>query len=597
MSTQIFDLEVYCDYFLVGFRDADTQGTLALEMYDGQPLDLRALKRMMGTHRLVSFNGKRFDAPLITLALSGATNLELKRAANWIIEKNGQPWQFERQFDVVIPENWNHIDIFDVAPGMASLKIYAGRLHSKRLQDLPLEPNASVLPEQRAVLLDYCVNSDTVATLDLYRKLLPQIELREKMTAEYGIDLRSKSDAQIAEAVIKSRVAVLLDRKIERPTIPPGTIYKYKAPAWLDFTTLQLQEAMRLATTVPFVVADSGAIQMPDELGKLKITLGQSVYQMGIGGLHSTESGVTHEADADHILVDRDVVSYYPAIILNCGLFPRHLGPAFLRVYRTLVERRLDAKHTGDKVTADALKITINGSFGKLGSKWSVLYSPDLLIQTTVTGQLSLLMLIEMLEAEGIGVVSANTDGVVMRCPLTKIAAMDGVVLAWETVTGFETEATHYRALHSRDVNNYIAIKTDGYAKLKGAYAPAALQKNPTNEICSEAVVKFLKTGADIAETIAQCDDVRKFVTIRQVKGGAIDQDGSYLGKAVRWYYSASVTGPLRYKVNNYTVARSDGAHPLMQLPESVPADIDRGWYVREALSILRDIGFAKGLL
>lgn len=596
MPTQIFDLEVYRDYFLVGFRNVETQETLALEMFEGHPLDLRTLKGMMARNRLVSFNGKRFDAPLVALALTGATNEELKRAANWIIEKNAQPWQFESQFDVVIPEGWDHIDIFDVAPGMASLKIYAGRLHSKRLQDLPLAPDASVPPELRPVLRDYCVNSDTVATQDLFNKLLPQIELREKMSAEYGIDLRSKSDAQIAEAVIKVRVSKLLGRKVERPKIPPGTVYRYKAPAWLEFDTEQLREALRIATSVPFVVSDSGAIQMPDELGDLKIALGQSVYQMGIGGLHSTESCVTHEADSEHILVDRDVASYYPAIILNCALYPRHLGPAFLKVYRTLVQRRLDAKHAGDKVTADALKITINGSFGKLGSKWSALYSPDLLIQTTVTGQLSLLMLIEMLEAEGVSVVSANTDGVVMRCPRHLIPAMDGAVLAWETATGFETEATEYRALHSRDVNNYIAIKTDGYAKLKGAYAPAALQKNPTNEICAEAVVKFLKNGGDIAETIAHCNDPRKFVTIRQVKGGAIDQAGNYLGKAVRWYYSTEVSGPLRYKVNNYTVARSEGARPLMQLPDSVPADIDRGWYVREALSILGDIGFAKGL-
>ena len=39
-------------------------------------------------------------------------------------------------------------------------------------------------------------------------------------------------------------------------------------------------------------------------------------------------------------------------------------------------------------------KIQINGSFGKLGSKYSLLYAPDLLLQTTITGQLALLMLI-----------------------------------------------------------------------------------------------------------------------------------------------------------------------------------------------------------
>lgn len=592
MITEIFDIEVYSNYFLVAFRDVDTGAVRTFEQHDDATLDTRALRRHMGTRRLVSFNGKRFDAPLAAYAIAGASCMELKALANAIINRNLQPWQAEDQFKFSIPEDWDHVDIFDVAPGMASLKIYAGRLHSKKLQDLPIAPEDEIAPEQRPILLDYCVNGDTVATLDLYRKLQPQLELRETMSADYKIDLRSKSDAQIAEAVIKSQVGRLLAKKIERPIIPSGTGYKYRAPFWLSFQTPALQEALRVATSADFFVSDGGAMLMPKELGGMKITLGNSTYKMGIGGLHSTESCVAHHADDNTVIIDRDVASYYPAIILGCNLYPKHLGPAFLKVYRTIVQRRLDAKHAGDKVTADALKITINGSFGKLGSKWSALYSPDLLIQTTVTGQLALLMLIEMLESVGVEVVSANTDGVVMKCAKVNIAAMDAAVTTWELCTGFETEATHYRALYSRDVNNYIAIKTDGAAKLKGAYAPAGLMKNPTNEIVAEAVVKFLKTGEDIEQTILRCDDVRKFVTIRQVKGGGVDQAGGYLGRAVRWYYSTEVQGPLRYKVNGYTIARSEGAKPLMQLPDAPPSDLDRQWYVREAMSVLGDVGY-----
>lgn len=595
-KTKIFDLEVYRNYFLAAFRDVDTGAVRTFEMYEGQDLDRKLLRKMMGAFRLVSFNGKRFDAPIVAYALEGATCAELKELADTIINRNLQPWQVAGQFGFDIPEDWDHIDIFDVAPGMASLKIYAGRLHSRKLQDLPIHPDDDITPEQREILRDYCVEGDTVATLDLWNKLQPQIALRESMTAEYGIDLRSKSDAQIAEAVIRSKVSQRLKEKIERPVIAPGTLYQYKAPAWLKFQTDVLRDALELTTSVEFCVSDSGAMQMPKELSTLKIALGSSTYQMGIGGLHSTESCVSHWADADTVIIDRDVASYYPAIILGCRLYPRHLGEAFLHVYREIVDRRLAAKRSGDKVTADSLKITINGSFGKLGSKWSTLYSPDLLIQTTVTGQLALLMLIESLELAGAPVVSANTDGVVIKCPRDRIAAMDECVAQWEKVTGFETEATEYRALYSRDVNNYIAVKPDGSAKMKGVFAPATLQKNPVNEICAESVVRFLKGGPSIEDTIAQCSDIRKFVTVRQVKGGGIDQAGNYLGRAVRWYYSTAESEPLRYKVNGYKIPRSEGARPLMQLPDEVPADLDREWYVTEAYQILTSIGFAKEL-
>lgn len=596
MQTEIFDTEVYVNYFLIAFRDVRTGRVTTFEQHDGHPLDTRALRKHMGTRRVVSFNGKRFDAPLVALAMTGASCEMLKHCANLIIEKNLQPWQVADRMDFSIPDDWDHIDLFDVAPGMASLKIYAGRLHSKKLQDLPIEPDAVITPEQREQLRDYCINGDTVATLDLWNKLQPQIDLRIAMSAEYGIDLRSKSDAQIAEAVIKSQVQKLLAKKVERPTIPSGTEYRYKAPEFLTFHTQQMRDALAVITSTPFYVADGGSMLMPKEVSALKIKMGTSTYQMGIGGLHSTESCVAHHADEDTLLIDRDVASYYPAIILGCNLYPRHLGGSFLKVYRKLVQRRLDAKHAGDKVTADALKITINGSFGKLGSKWSALYSPDLLIQVTITGQLALLMLIEMLEAEGVSVVSANTDGVVMKCPRSRVPAMDSAVAMWEFLTGFETEATHYRALYSRDVNNYIAIKQDGGAKLKGVYAPAALQKNPTNEISAEAAREFLKSGKDIAEHVNACDDIRKFVTIRQVKGGGVDQAGNYLGRAVRWYYAKGVTAPMTYKVNGYKIPRSEGARPLMQLPDAVPGDLDRDWYIREAYEILDDVGFTKGL-
>ena len=35
MATEIFDLEVYVDYFLVAFRDVDTLAVTTFEQYEG----------------------------------------------------------------------------------------------------------------------------------------------------------------------------------------------------------------------------------------------------------------------------------------------------------------------------------------------------------------------------------------------------------------------------------------------------------------------------------------------------------------------------------------------------------------------------------
>lgn len=584
------DLEVYKNYFLAAFRNIENGKTVLIEMYQGHPLDTQRILRILRNHTIVTFNGINYDVPILCLSLKqGTTNADLKRASDAIILQNLKPWDLERQFGVPKLPWLDHIDLIEVAPGQASLKIYGGRLHSKRMQDLPIAPNDLIGPDDRLKLSSYCAN-DLETTIDLYKKLKPQIDLRISMTEEYGVDLRSKSDAQIAEAVIKTQVEKLKGDRVFRPEILNDYEFVYKKPDFIKFKTEPLKVILELVVNSEFTLNSSGSVVMPKSLESAKIKIGSSVYRMGIGGLHSSEKGTLHKSDGKYVMKDKDVRAYYPTIILNQNLYPDQLGLEFLTVYKRIVDRRVAAKKAGDKVTDDALKITINGSFGKFGSRWSVLYSPNLLIQTTITGQLALLMLIESLESAGFRIVSANTDGIVIKCPRDRELVMETIIKSWEVQCSFDTEEAIYEALYSRDVNNYIALKKGGGVKLKGAYAPPGLQKNPSNQICVDAVVNYLTKGIPVDETIEWCCDVRKFVTIRQVKGGGM-KDGQYLGKAVRWYYAKDEQGFIEYKLNGNKVAKSDGAKPLMVLPDLLPNDIDYDWYNREATDILHDIG------
>ena len=212
------------------------------------------------------------------------------------------------------------------------------------------------------------------------------------------------------------------------------------------------------------------------------------------------------------------------------------------------------------------------------------------MIRTTLTGQLSLLMLIEVLEKIGIPVVSANTDGIVIKCPRESKDTLDTVIARWEAHTKLETEETLYDALYSRDVNNYIAITTDGKAKAKGAYGNPGLSKNPQNTICSEAVVAYLSKFIPVEKTVRDCTDITKFLTLRTVKGGA-EKNGTPIGKAIRWYYADGEKGTINYVNNGNIVPRSEGAKPLMDIPETFPDDVDYEWYIRECEEILMSVG------
>lgn len=587
------DTEIYSNYFLASFYDAQSDKVIHFELYQGQDLDKQTLRKVLNNYTILTFNGINFDMPILTAALMGYNNAQLKKLCDEIIKSNLPAWQIARKHQIEVPQEWDHIDIIEVAPGQSSLKIYGARLHCPTIQDLPIEPDATITPAQRETLRDYCVN-DLRTTWALYKSLEKQVALRCDMSAQYGVDLRSKSDAQIAETVIKSELKKQTGRDYRKPELPDGVSFNYLNPRIISFKTEQLQRIFDMVLNTPFTLGGNGSVVMPKCIADTQITLGGSTYNMGIGGLHSCEKSQLVRAADGYSLADLDVASYYPSIILQQNLAPKSMGVPFLKVYQSIVDRRIKAKHSGDKVTADTLKICVNGSFGKLGSKWSALYAPDLMIQTTITGQLALLMLIESFELNGISVVSANTDGVVVRCHESKLDDMENLAFDWMLTTSYELERADYALLASRDVNNYVAVKTDGSVKGKGVFADGGLMKNPDCNIVFEAVKTYLAKGTPIAETIKGCTDIRKFLTVRKVTGGATWQ-GEYLGKAVRFYYSADVTGEtcIHYAKNSNKVPKSDGARPLMTLPDTLPGDIDYQRYINDAYELLKAVGYA----
>ena len=585
------DTEIYSNYFLASFYDAQTDKTLHFELYQGQDLDKNTLRKILNHYTILTFNGINFDMPILTAALMGYNNAQLKKLCDEIIKSNLPAWQIARKHQIEVPKDWDHIDIIEVAPGQSSLKIYGARLHCPTIQDLPIEPDATITPAQREALRQYCVN-DLRTTWALYKALEKQIALRVDMSAQYGVDLRSKSDAQIAETVIKSELKKQTGRDYRKPELPDGVSFNYLNPRIISFRTEQLQRVFAMLLNTPFELGANGAVKLPDCIAKTNIVIGNTTYNMGIGGLHSCEKSQLVQAGGGYRLFDLDVASYYPSIILQQNLAPKSMGEPFLRVYQSIVDRRIAAKRSGDKVTADTLKICVNGSFGKLGSKWSALYAPDLMIQTTITGQLALLMFIESLENNGIKVVSANTDGVVVYCHESQIDLMENLAFDWMLETSYELETNEYKLLASRDVNNYVAVKTDGSVKGKGVFANGGLMKNPDCAIIFEAVAQYLANSTPLQDTITNCRDVRKFLTVRKVTGGAV-WCGQYLGKAVRFYYSSQVESGvnIEYAKNSNKVPKSDGARPLMTLPEALPNDIDYGRYITDAAELLKQVG------
>ena len=591
----IFDIECYKDYWLAMFKRAGSDETHCFELHAKDELDKPSLSDLMRNNLTIGFNSNGYDLYMVEAALMGFDNARLKELSDEIILNNAPAWKSASRFGVEIPRHaygallWDHIDLIDVAPGKASLKIYGGRLNAPKMQDLPIKPSASISPSDRVDLREYCMN-DLETTELLYDALRKEIDLRSDMSKRYKVDLRSNGGAQVAKAVLQSELQAQ-GVTVKKPPNRSGDIFQYKDPGFIQFSDHIMQEAFARVKAATFRIRDNGQVAMPEELDAA-IEYKGGKYKFGIGGLHSQEKSQAAVCDDDHILAERDVASMYPNIILGQGMYPKSLGPKFLDVYSDIVQRRLKAKHEGDVATSNSLKLVINSSFGLFGSKYAFLYSPELMIQTTITGQLALLMLIERTEAVGAKVVSANTDGVVSLCPKAQYQALEEACFDWEMQTGMELEETRYKALYSRDVNNYAAVKTDGGVKGKGAFGRPNLMKNPQFTVVTDAIYAYLGCGAPIEQTVFACGDPRKFVMVRNVTGGALFGD-DHLGKAVRFYYSNDL-GPdtcLRYVKGGNKVPMSDGAKPMMQLVGTMPKDIDRQRYCHMAKEALKGMG------
>jgi len=626
----LFDLEVYPNYFLAAFQCYITKKIIYFEQYEGVTLDVPKLLWVMHQHCLIGFNNKNFDEPILWLALTGVSNETLKNVTDFIIKGNWRPQDVEKAYNFRMG-NINSIDLIEPSPLRNSLKGYMARLFYKRLQELVYPPETILTPAKRENVKFYCFN-DLEGTGALLTDLCPQLELRAQISQTYGLDVRSKSDPQIAEAVIVHEVTDKLGYRPKKPKIEPGTAYTYNIPHYIKYQTPLLQNMLEIVRSAEFVIDNNGSPIEPEGFKQLKeLQVGFSTYRMGIGGLHSTEECIQHVAADDVCLSEFDVGSYYPWLILTLGLYPTHLTPAFLDVYRTIVTERMYAKKrvgelkdeiaelkltegNEDKIKElqaimkhyetemNSKKLTCNGSFGKFGSKYSMLYSPDLMIQVTVSGQIALLMLIETLELDGISVVSGNTDGIVLKYDKSRYDDVLAHIKHWENVTGLTMEESRIKAMYSMNVNNYIEIKDlkgkipakfeDNY-KAKGCFSKPGLSKNPTNIICVEAATALIVGNIPIEKTIRECRDINKFLTVRTVKGGA-EKDNVYLGKIVRWYMAKNEIGHIAYIMNSKKVAKSDGAKPLMDIPSEFPGDIDYDRYIEETQEVLRDIAYYK---
>jgi hypothetical protein len=311
------------------------------------------------------------------------------------------------------------------------------------------------------------------------------------------------------------------------------------------------------------------------------------------GGLHTENKPMIFEADDEYEIIDWDVSSYYPAIIINNNQYPGHLGVEFLRGYKTMFDKRLELKPLAKKDKkikgiVGALKLAVNSVYGKSSDMQNWIYDRRLTMFTTITGELSLMMLIEAYEIAGINVISANTDGVTIRIKKTLLDKMFEINAWWCEITRYELERADYQKIIFSTVNDYLAIKTDGEVKKKGDFlTDFELHKNKSARIVSLALEQYFVNNIPINDTIMSHTNIYDFC-LRQKASKDFHYEGwnrargekKVYDKLIRYY--VSTTGEKLLKVKNHDsdstapdVAQVEAGEWVCQVRNYLPKDTD----------------------
>ncbi len=589
----VYDLEVYSNFFLCGLMTPDGIVT----QFEDKASLVTALNHIKHAgYELCGFNSGRYDDPVMSEFIRTDSIHVAYVTSKGIINDTIKPWNIQLYYPSV--------DLMPLLPGRMSLKQVGVRLYHKKLQELPIAWDKELTPTEKRIIRAYNIN-DLEITRKLLDEIQPELDLRGDLSRQYSVDLRSKGDSGIAEEVISQEVGGVIKRtkadlkRMAQQNIADNHLIKVSAPSWWDSFafginshTRSIVESQSKRFDTPIPLNNSGRLALPPIEN---LYLDDKYYAIGAGGLHSIDGPGSYEPNQDEFLVDIDVISYYPKNMLTNELFPRHMGQHFGDVFQDLVEQRLTAKRAGDKVTADRLKITINGTFGKTSDPYSALYDPQVTASTTIIGQVSLLILIAMLADTGLKTVSANTDGITVIGHTAHRHHLENTVMQWEAITGFNMEYTEYAGIYYRDVNNYIANVAGGKEekqKTKGVFAVGDnidLRHALKGNIIAESVKRWLVYGTPMEDTIRECTDINQFLlTHSSGKAFKCKWWGNDIGGLVRFYKSRRLSSTSIDKIHQgtgkvTTVPQSDNCVPLQDLPDSFPEDLDYNWYVTES--------------
>jgi hypothetical protein len=587
--TYIFDCEVFAYDWLFVFKEIESGAYTVIHN------DNEAIKQFMESDPLLcGFNNKHYDQFILKAVLADASPEMVKEVNDHIIS-GGVGWEHPLVRGCRI--YFDQFDLFDDCQMGLSLKAIEAHLGMDiKESEVDFNIDHPLTTEELEETILYCKH-DVDATEKLYHLRKGYLENKLTLGRVKGItDTKAlyMTNAKLTAAYLDAQPKEHSD---EREYVYPDNLLREYIPNEV-FEFFNRLYDKNLSDEEVFT-------------SKLKFNIGDCQVTLGYGGIHGAIPCYRERATENRSIRNQDVASYYPHLMVIEGYCSRSIPNP--KIYEDMLEARMKAKRSGDKATANALKLVANTTYGamlngKNGVARNDLYDPLMGRSVCITGQLRLLELSNHLVAEcpSLKIIQLNTDGIMVSLDDDDLNTYDTICKEWQARGGYELEEDRILEIIQKDVNGYVEIATDGSTKIKGGYlvrgiAPAgAFNVNNNTTIVAKALLDYFSKGVPVEDTINNCDDLLSFQLIAKASGlysavhHIVNGEKIPVQKCNRVY----ATRDKRYGTLIKTHAVTGGEAKIGGLPEHCMIDntnvltidsVDKEWYINLAKKQVND--------
>ena len=492
----IYDIEVFKKDNLFVFRDYFTKEWTVIHN------DLDALRKFYLANRdslFVGYNSSSYDSNVMRAYLQGKNPFHVSKA---IIESDDRGLVY-KMFDTKKTPLFG-MDLYQDNRGF-SLKEHSAFMGINiKETEVDFDLDRELTEEEQVLNELYCKN-DVLATEKRFEQNIGMLVAKAAIALYFGLDKMalSMTNANLTAELLGA----------EKTPDRGDELDKYELPEGFEIESETIREAFM---TNKFEANDKGHASISLDVPRRDVT-----EVLGVGGIHGAKESFIHVGNFHA----RDVGSLYPNTMVLFDYLSRNIPEDKRHIYQMLLDERMEAKYSNKEFTEikgvkiptklliNGYKLPLNTKYGAMGAEFNKLYDPRMRLLVCITGQMAMWDLLEKIENHAT-IIQSNTDAH-YYIPFSEEdeKAIDEIANDWMKRTGYTLDDDPFKAIFQKDVNNYLAVTSDGKVKFKGAIGLTNGLK-VSKAIVSNAFINYVVAGKDYKDFINECDELRQFQMI-----------------------------------------------------------------------------------